>query len=110
MRQEAVERSLSVPAFDYAYEQIFSIAGHELHGFLMSVGQDYVHIANIGIIKQVLTALYGEEVATAYYNFVMEKYRWTSTQSNATYAWSYSSSAFNSSKSSSSYVLPVFAC
>ena len=111
VRQEAVERSLSVPAFDYAYEQIFSIAGHELHGFLMSVGQDYVHIANIGIIKQVLTALYGEEVATAYYNFVMNQTRWTSTQSNATNAWFYSSSANNNfTKSASYYVLPVFAC
>ena len=110
VRQEAVERSLSVPAFDYAYEQIFSIAGHELHGFLMSVGQDYVHIANIGIIKQVLTALYGEEVATAYYNFVMNQRRWTSTQGNATNAWGYSSSALSNRKSYSYYVLPVFAC
>lgn len=110
VRQEAVERSLSVPAFDYAYEQIFSIAGHELHGFLMSVGQDYVHIANIGIIKQVLTALYGEELATAYYNFVMKQNRWTSTQGNATYAWFCSSSANSNYKSISCYVLPVFAC
>jgi hypothetical protein len=111
VRQEAVERSLSVPAFDYAYEQIFSIAGHELHGFLMSVGQDYVHIANISIIKQVLTALHGEEVATAYYNFVMNQRRWTSTQGNATAAWVYSSSADNNFfKSYSFYVLPVFAC
>lgn len=110
VRQEAVERSLSVPAFDYAYEQIFSIAGHELHGFLMSVGQDYVHIANIGIIKQVLTALHGEEKATAYYNFVMNKRRWTSTQFNATNAWYCSSSAFNYLRSYSVYVLPVFAC
>ena len=110
VRQEAVERSLSVPAFDYAYEQIFSIAGHELHGFLMSVGQDYVHIANIGIIKQILTALYGEDVANTYYNFVMKQYRWTSTQGNATYAWNYSSSANYYNKSSSYYVLPVFAC
>ena len=111
VRQEAVERSLSVPAFDYAYEQIFSIAGHELHGFLMSVGQDYVHIANIGIIKQVLTTLHGEEVATAYYNFVMKQYRWTSTQFSASYAWPCSSSAANlGTKSSSFFVLPVFAC
>lgn len=112
VRQEAVERSLSVPAFDYAYEQIFSIAGHELHGFMMSVGQDYVHIANIGIIKQVLTALHGEGVATAYYDFVMKQYRWTSTQGNAAVAWRCSSSAANlgSSKSLSSFVLPVFAC
>ena len=110
VRQEAVERSLSVPAFDYAYEQIFSIAGHELHGFLMSVGQDYVHIANIGIIKQVLTALHGEEKATAYYNFVMKQNRWTSTQVNATGAWLCSSSAALNPKSNSFYVLPVFAC
>ena len=110
VRQEAVERSLSVPAFDCAYEQIISIAGHELHGFLMSIGQDYVHIANIGIIKQVLTALYGEEVANAYYNFVMKQYRWTSTQRNATNAWSCSSSAGSYGKSNSFYVLPVFAC
>lgn len=111
VRLEAVERSLSVPAFDYAYEQIFSIAGHELHGFLMSIGQDYVHIANIGIIKQVLTALYGEEVAAAYYNFVMKQYRWTSTQRSASNAWSCSSSAnFNLNKKDSYFVLPVFAC
>lgn len=110
VRQEAVERSLSVPAFDCAYEQIFSIAGHELHGFLMSIGQDYVHIANIGIIKQVLTALYGEEVATAYYNFVMKQYRWTSTQFNAMLAWNYTSSATFYNKTNSCYVLPVFAC
>ena len=110
VRQEAVERSLSVPAFDYAYEQIFSIAGHELHGFLMSVGQDYVHIANIGIIKQVLTALHGEEVATAYYNFVMEQYRWTSTQNEDAVAWNFSSGALRNNKSRLYYVLPVFAC
>lgn len=110
IRQEAQERSLPVPAFDYAYGQIFNLGGEDLHGFVMSVGQEYVHVANIGIIKQVLETLYGETVATDYYNFVMKKYRWTSTQSNATYAWLYSSSASNFSKSFSYVVLPVFAC
>ena len=111
IRQESQERSLSVPAFDYAYEQIFSIGGEELHGFIMSIGQEYVHVANIGIIRQVLETLYGEEVATNYYNFVMKKYRWTSTQNGATYAWVCSSSANNSGNKSSSYVvLPVYAC
>ena len=111
IRQEAQERSLSVPAFDYAYAQMFNLGGEDLHGFLMSVGQEYVHVANIGIIKQVLETLYGEEVATNYYNFVMKKYRWTSTQFNATGAWFCSSSAGgNYSRSSSFVVLPVFAC
>lgn len=110
IRQEAQERSLSVPAFDYAYDQIFTIGGEELRGFVMSVGQEYVHVANIGIIKQVLETLYGEEVATNYYDFVMKKYRWTSTQSSATNAWYYSSSANNYNKWNSYVVLPVYAC
>lgn len=110
IRQEAQERSLSVPAFDYAYDQIFTIGGEELHGFVMSVGQEYVHVANIGIIKQVLETLYGEEVATNYYDFVMKKYRWTSTQSSAAGAWGYSSSANNNFKWNSPVVLPVYAC
>lgn len=110
IRQEAQERSLSVPAFDYAYGQIFNLGGEDLRGFVMSVGQEYVHVANIGIIKQVLETLYGETVATDYYNFVMKKNRWTSTQFNATSAWLFSSSALNFYKSGSSVVLPVFAC
>lgn len=110
IRQEAQERSLSVPAFDYAYGQIFSLGGEDLHGFVMSVGQEHVHVANIAIIKQVLETLYGEEVATNYYNFVMNTMRWTSTQNGATNAWSCSSSAGNYYKSYSFVVLPVFAC
>lgn len=110
IRQEAQERSLSVPAFDYAYEQIFSIGGEELHGFVMSVGQEHVHIANIGIIKQILETLYGEEVATNYYNFVMKKTRWTSTQNDAKNACCYISSEANNSKSLAYLVLPIFAC
>lgn len=111
IRQEAQERSLSVPAFDYAYGQIFNLGGEDLHGFVMSVGQEYVHVANIGIIRQVLETLFGEEVATNYYNFVMKKTRWTSTQYPATFAWNFSSSAGNGyGKSASFVVLPVFAC
>lgn len=110
IRQEAQERSLSVPAFDYAYGQIFNLGGEDLHGFVMSVGQEYVHVANIGIIRQVLETLYGETIATDYYNFVMKNRRWTSTQYVATYAWYCSSSANFNYKSVSYVVLPVFAC
>lgn len=110
IRQEAQERSLSMPAFDYAYGQIFNLGGEDLHGFVLSVGQEYVHVANIGIIKQVLETLYGETVATDYYNFVIKKYRWTSTQGNATSAWGCSSSANSGNKSGGCVVLPVFAC
>lgn len=114
IRQEAQERSLSVPAFDYAYGQIFNLGGEDLRGFVMSVGQEYVHIANIDIIKQVLETLYGETVATDYYNFVMtnKKARWTSTQFNADNVFFAHSiiDYFYGFRSHSRFVLPVFAC
>lgn len=114
IRQEAQERSLSVPAFDYAYGQIFNLGGEDLRGFVMSVGQEYVHIANIDIIKQVLETLYGETVATDYYNFVMtvSKNRWTSTQFNEVKVFYASTTidSFYGSRVFSYLVLPVFAC
>lgn len=113
IRQEAQERSLSVPAFDYAYGQIFNLGGEDLHGFIMSVGQEYVHISNIGIIKQVLETLYGETVATDYYNFVKTapKQRWTSTQFNEVKVFYASATidSFYGSKIPERTVLPVFA-
>lgn len=110
IRQEAQERSLSIPAFDYAYEQIFSIGGEDLHGFIMSVGQEHVHIANISIIRQVLETLYGEEVATNYYNFAVNKIRWTSTQSRDTGAFCFLFTASNDDKTYRHVILPAFYC
>lgn len=112
IRQEAQERSLSVPAFDYAYGQIFNLGGEDLHGFIMSVGQEYVHVANIGIIKQVLETLYGETVATDYYNFMIKKQRWTSTQFNEVKVFYADSTidSFYGIRTMLRMVLPVFAC
>ena len=110
IRQEAQERSLSVPAADYAYNQIFCIGGQDLHGFKMSAGQEFIHMANASSIKQILTTLYGEDVGNAYYKFVMTNWRWTSSQIGAGHAWMYNSSANGSNKADSNGVLPVFAC
>ena len=110
VRQEAEERSLSVPAFAFAYGQSLEIGGEKLNGFLMSVGQEYVHISNAGTIREVLRTLFGDSVADAYYKFVNGQNRWTSTQSNATYAWYFTSQAYSINKYASYYVLPVFAC
>ena len=110
VRQEAEDRSLSVPAFAFAYGQSLEIGGEKLNGFLMSVGQEYVHISNAGTIREVLRTLFGDSVADAYYKFVNGQTRWTSTQTNATLAWYSNSQAYSSYKSTSYYVLPVFAC
>ena len=110
VRQEAEERSLSVPAFGYAYSQTLTIGGEELHGFLMSIGQEYVHISNVGTIREVLRTLFGDSVADAYYKFVNGQIRWTSTQGNADGAWSFNFQAKSYGKYTSYYILPVFAC
>jgi hypothetical protein len=110
VRQEAEDRSLSVPAFAFAYGQSLEIGGEKLNGFLMSVGQEYVHISNAGTIREVLRTLFGDSVADAYYKFVNGQTRWTSTQGNATNAWYSYSQANSYTKYYSYYVLPVFAC
>lgn len=110
IRQEAQERSLSVPAADYAYNQVFCIGGQDLHGFKMSAGQEFIHMANASPIKQILTTLYGEDVGNTYYRFVMNNWRWTSSQNGAGNAWMCSSGANYYYKADSGFVLPVFAC
>lgn len=111
VRQEAEERNLSVPAFAFAYGQSLEIGGETLNGFLMSVGQEYVHISNAGTIREVLRTLFGDSMADDYYKFMNAQTRWTSTQDHAAYAWYYISQAGSSrGKNNNYYVLPVFAC
>lgn len=114
VRQEAEDRSLSVPALAFAYGQSLEIGGETLNGFLMSVGQELVHISNAGTIREVLRTLFGDSVADAYYKFVNGQSRWTSTQYNEKCVWTYNfqaSTEYGSTyRTRSYYVLPVFAC
>lgn len=114
VRQEAEERSLSVPALAFAYGQSLEIGGETLNGFLMSVGQEYVHIGNAGTIREVLRTLFGDSVADAYYEFVNKQDRWTSTQYYEQCVWTYyyqANTDYGSTyKNRFFYVLPVFAC
>lgn len=114
VRQEAEERGLTVPAFAFVYGQSLEIGGETLNGFLMSLGQEYVHIRNAGTIREVLRTLFGDTVADAYYKFVNSQRRWTSAQNGETNAWyyfAYSDSSGNlGTKTQYYYVLPVFAC
>lgn len=112
VRQEAHERSLLVPAFDYAYSTTLTLGGEELHGFIMSAGQELVHVGNIESIKEILTALFSADTAATYEAYVKKTDRWTSSQSGANSAI-YCSIGLNTSgvgKRSSNYILPVYAC
>lgn len=110
IRQEAQERRLSVPAFDYAYSQTLTIGGEELHGFLMSIGQGYLFLENGGNIRIVLETLYDETVATNFYNFMMDKAKWLSAQSGKTSSFVLYKGIQQYPKSSLVICLPVFAC
>lgn len=112
VRQEAHERSLLVPAFDYAYSTTLTLGGEELHGFIMSAGQELEHIGNMESIKEILTALFSADTAATYEAYVNETDRWTSSQSGANSAI-YCSIGLNTSgigKRSSNHIMPVYAC
>lgn len=112
VRQEAHERSLLVPAFDYAYSTTLTLGGEELHGFIMSAGQELEHVGNIESIKEILTALFGADTAATYEAYVKKTDRWTSSQSGANSAI-YCSIGLNTSgigKRSSNHIMPVYAC
>lgn len=112
VRQEAHERSLLVPAFDYAYSTTLTLGGEELHGFIMSAGQELEHVGNIESIKEILTALFGADTAATYEAYVKKTDRWTSSQSGANSAIYCNIALYASGvgKRSNNYLLPVYAC
>lgn len=110
IRQEAQERGLSVPAFDYAYEQILSIGGEDLHGFILSIGQHYALYNNISTVKQVILSIYGETIADNYYNYLLNTARWCATQAKNDSAYVFSKNMTIFPKLSNASVLPVFTC
>lgn len=111
VRQEAHERSLLVPAFDYAYSTTLTLGGEELHGFIMSAGQELEHIGNIESIKEILTALFSADTAATYEAYVKETDRWTSSQRGANSAiYCNIGLSASSGKRSSNHILPVYAC
>lgn len=108
VREEAEERGLSVPLFTYAYEQTVDLADAQLHGFILAIGQVIEMNVNKSLVDEVVKMLYGSNAEL--FSVMFSQSKWTSTQLNATYAWKFSSSPFNSGKSSSNVALPVFAC
>lgn len=110
IRQEAQERRLSVPAFDYAYSQTLTIGGEELHGFLMSFGQAYLFLENGGNIRIVLETLYDETVATNFYNFIIDKVKWLSAQNGKNLSYVFYKNIIKYPKNSLVICLPIFAC
>ena len=108
VREEAEERGLTVPLFTYAYEQTVNLADAQLHGFILTIGQMIEANVNKTLVDEVVKMLHGSNAKLFSALFLQNK--WTSTQSNAPYAWNFSSSPSSLNKSSSNLALPVFAC
>ena len=108
VREEAEERGLTVPLFTYAYEQTVNLADAQLHGFILTIGQMIEANVNKTLVDEVVKMLHGSNAKLFSALFLQNK--WTSTQSNAPYAWHFSSSPSSLNKSCSLMALPVFAC
>lgn len=107
---EGQAKAFPLPAFDYAYNTILTLGGEEQRGFIMSIGQELVHVANLETIKEILTELFDASTATAYETFVKKTFRWTSTQGSATFAV-YCAYQIGTNRKPVAYsVLPVYAC
>lgn len=66
--QEADDKSLLAPAFHMAQSETIKIGENTLNGFILTVGQEFVHIANRDIVRDILSALYGSSVGSDYYS------------------------------------------
>ena len=108
VREEAEERGLTVPLFAYAYEQTVNLADVQLHGFILTVGQMTEANVNKTLVDEVVKMLHGGNAEL--FSSLFSREKWTSTQSNATYAWGFNSSPNYGTKSFSYVALPVFAC
>lgn len=92
----------------YAYEQTVDLSDVQLHGFILTIGQMMEANVNKTLVDEVVKMLHGGNAKL--FSALFSQWKWTSTQSNATNAWAFSSSPGGSIKSYSTMALPVFAC
>lgn len=108
--QEADEKGLLVDAFRKAYSETIKIGENTLNGFILTVGQEFVHVANRDVVRDILSALYGSDVGSDYYSksgsFTLLRH--TSCQ-NKTESYSFYSRVETQAKTQVKKVLPAFA-
>ena len=106
IQTEATNRSLTVPAITYCLQQSITVGQTTHPGFLGSVGQWNVLWANRLDVDDILDYIQPNTMRLS----TLTDIKWTSTQSGATCACSWTSSAnFGYGKTSSYVVVPFFA-
>lgn len=109
IRAEAQQRALLVPAFTYAYSQIFEINGEQYHGYIGSIAQWAACINNMVYIRDnIITELWDVTIANTIYNWITS-WKWTSCQNGTSTAWRYGTSTSNYGKDGTKLVVPFSA-
>ena len=110
IRDEAQQRALLVPAFTYAYSQIFEINGEQYHGYIGSIAQWAACVNNMVYIRDnIITELWDADTASTIYKWITGNWKWTSCQNGTTLAWIYYTSTSNYYKFNGLLVVPFYA-
>ena len=110
IRTEAQQRALLVPAFTYAYSQIFEINGEQYHGYIGSIAQWAACINNMVYIRDnIIAELWDATTAATIYKWITSSYIWTSCQNESSGAWSCSTFTNSGGKGINLLVVPFYA-
>lgn len=108
--QEADEKDLLAPAFHMAQSETIKIGENTFNGFILTIGQELIHIANRDIVRDILSALYGSSVGSDYYSKSGSfNYRRLTSCQSKTEAYSVYIVVDVNAKKQSKIVLPAFA-
>ena len=109
IRTEAQQRALLVPAFTYAYSQIFEINGEQYHGYVGSIAQWAACVSNMVYIRDnIITELWDSTTAATIYKWIVDNRKYTSNQKSPQGAYIYSTLIDYFQKTSKYLVVPFY--
>lgn len=107
--QEAQEKEIDVPIFQWAVTQTLEINGQTLNGFISSIGQEEIHVYFKDYTKEILEYLYDSTIAETYVKNLTNVQRWVAAQNGATTAYCYVNKLSDSHRDRSYISIPFFA-
>lgn len=106
--QEAAEKEVNVPIFQWAVTQTLEINDQILNGFVPSIGQEKIHVYFKDQTKDILEYLYDNSTAETYIKNLSNS-RWVAAQNNNISAYLYTNVLSSSNKNSLYISIPFFA-
>ena len=106
--QEAFEKEIDVPIFQWAVTQTLEINGQILNGFVPSIGQEQIHVYFKDQTKDILQYLYDNSTAETYIKNLNNE-RFVAAQHGETNAYIYTNVLIISPKNRPYISIPFFA-